>query len=204
MMQKTDRRGSICHKTGTVPGQHDGSCGRLCGGNIMNYKIGELARITGCKPVTIRYYEREGLLPAPERTAGNYRQYGEKDLERLRFIRHCRQHGMELDEIRALLAFRDKPVANCSWINGLVAEHIARVDEQIAALQHLKEHLQTLLHSCEGGQGENCGILKSLDTAGNCPHCARLASARPVQGAVQGAHIPAARKGQKTPREQNG
>lgn len=141
----------------------------------MAYRIGDLAKMTGCKPVTIRYYEKEGLLPAPERTAGNYRLYGERELERLRFVRHCRQHGMELDEIRALLAFRDKPVANCGWINTLVAGRIARVDEQIAALQHLKEHLQTLLHSCEGDRGGECGILKSLNKGESCPHCARFA-----------------------------
>lgn len=141
----------------------------------MAYRIGDLAKMTGCKPVTIRYYEKEGLLLAPERTAGNYRLYGERELERLRFVRHCRRHGMELDEIRALLAFRDKPVANCGWINTLVAGRIAKVDEQIAALQHLKEHLQTLLHSCEGDRGGECGILKSLDKGESCPHCTRFA-----------------------------
>ncbi|WP_300882315.1 MerR family transcriptional regulator, partial [uncultured Desulfovibrio sp.] len=71
----------------------------------MKVKIGELAKMTGCEVVTIRYYEKEGLLKKPERTEGNYRIYEDDDIARLRFIRHCRQHGMSLSEIRALLAF---------------------------------------------------------------------------------------------------
>lgn len=62
----------------------------------MKVKIGELAKMTGCQVVTIRYYEKEGLLKRPERTERNYRLYGEEDMARLRFIRHCRQHGMSL------------------------------------------------------------------------------------------------------------
>ena len=62
-------------------------------------KIGELAKKTGCQVVTIRYYEKEGLLPEPERSEGNYRLYSEADIERLRFIRHCRHHDMKLAEI---------------------------------------------------------------------------------------------------------
>ena len=67
-------------------------------------RIGEVAKISRCPAVTIRYYEKEGLLKRPERTERNYRLYGEEDMARLRFIRHCRQHGMSLDEIRTLPA----------------------------------------------------------------------------------------------------
>ncbi len=72
-------------------------------------KIGELARKAGCQVVTIRYYEKEGLLGSPERTGSNYRIYSDEDLDRLRFIRHCRLHGMTLAEIRVLLAVREHP-----------------------------------------------------------------------------------------------
>ena len=64
-------------------------------------KIGELATLTGCPVETIRYYEREGLLPAPSRSAGNYRQYDTAHVERLSFIRHCRSLDMTQEEIRA-------------------------------------------------------------------------------------------------------
>jgi len=137
----------------------------------MKVKIGELARMTGCQAVTIRYYEKEGLLQKPERTSGNYRLYGDSEIERLRFIRHCRLHGMTLSEIRSLLTFRDNPTISCDWINALVEKHITRVNDQIAELQHLKQHLQSLLRKCSGGKGKECGILQSLNKGEECPYC---------------------------------
>src|SRR3954452_23975323 len=65
--------------------------------------IGDLARMTGTKVVTVRYYEQIGLLPAPSRTSGNYRAYDSEHLYRLRFIRRCRDLGFILDQVRALL-----------------------------------------------------------------------------------------------------
>lgn len=137
----------------------------------MRVKIGELAKMTGCKVVTIRYYEKEGLLPEPERTGANYRLYGDEDIERLHFIRHCRHHGMKLSEIRDLLAFKDKPREDCTWVNSLIERHIASVSEQIASLKHLKGHLEGLRHKCSGDHTNGCGILKSLSEAESCPYC---------------------------------
>ncbi len=137
----------------------------------MNVKIGELAKMTGCEVVTIRYYEKEGLLKEPERTAGNYRIYSDNDIERLRFIRHCRQHGMKLSEIRALLAFSDNPTVSCDWINTLIKQHIENVEKQINDLLHLKEHLESLYHKCDGGKKSECGILKSLIEGETCTYC---------------------------------
>lgn len=137
----------------------------------MKMKIGELAKMAGCQVVTIRYYEKEGLLPEPDRTGANYRLYGDEDIERLRFIRHCRRHGMKLSEIRELLAFKRDPKADCGWINTLVEEHIANVSEQIASLTQLKEQLEELLRKCSGGRKSGCGIIKSLGEADSCPFC---------------------------------
>lgn len=137
----------------------------------MKVRIGELAKMTGCQVVTIRYYEKEGLLRTPERTEGNYRLYGDDDIARLRFIRHCRQHGMSLAEIHDLIAFSDKPTVNCDWINALIQNHISQVEEQIKDLMHLKEHLQSLLHTCSGGKKNECGILKSLNEGDSCAYC---------------------------------
>ena len=134
-------------------------------------KIGELAKKAGCQVVTIRYYEKEGLLETPERSEGNYRIYTQEDLDKLRFIRHCRLHGINLAEIRELLAFKQKPTRNCDWINGLIEKHIRSLDEQIASLQHLRSHLQELAHKCEGGKGGHCGILLSLEEDKECPYC---------------------------------
>ena len=140
-------------------------------------KIGELAKKTGCKVVTIRYYEKEGLLSEPERSDANYRLYGKEDLERLEFIMHCRKHGMKPGEIRKLLAFRDRPRKDCSWVGDLIDAHIADVDEQIRSLEHLKYHLEQLRQRCLcGDDGGNCGILQSLgDHDACCAGCERCA-----------------------------
>ncbi len=140
----------------------------------MKVKIGELAKMTGCEVVTIRYYEKEGLLKKPERTEGNYRLYGDDDIARLHFIRHCRQHSMSLSEIRSLLAFRDNPTCSCDWINALIKKHIEDVEKQIDDLVHLKEHLESLYHKCDGGKKEGCGILKSLIDGENCIYCQKM------------------------------
>lgn len=137
----------------------------------MKVKIGKLAKMTGCEVVTIRYYEKEGLLKEPERTEGNYRVYGEDAQERLRFIRHCRQHGMKLSEIRELLAFSDNPTVSCDWVNNLIKQHIESVEKQINDLTHLKKHLESLYHKCDGGKKSDCGIIKSLIDGENCIYC---------------------------------
>lgn len=133
-------------------------------------KIGELAKKTGCKVVTIRYYEKEGLLTEPERTESNYRVYAKGDVERLDFIRHCRRHGIKLDEIKKLLAFKDQPQKDCAWIGELVALHIRDVQEQVASLKHLQYHLEQLQGLCQG-DGTGCGILKTLDDGSCCQDC---------------------------------
>ncbi len=136
----------------------------------MKRKIGELARATGCPAATIRFYEKEGLLQTPARTEGNYRLYGDEELERLRFILHCRRHGMNIAEIRDLLAFKDHPHEGCGWVGELVERHIAAVSEQIAALTALKEQLEQLRRNCTGRESGACGIIEQLSAP--CPYCA--------------------------------
>jgi DNA-binding transcriptional MerR regulator len=75
-------------------------------------KIGELAKLTGSQVETVRYYEREGLLPSPDRSEGNYRLYGTAHIEHLEFVLRCRSLDMTLSEIRQLLTFRDSPEQN--------------------------------------------------------------------------------------------
>ena len=140
----------------------------------MALKIGELAKATDTQVVTIRFYEKEGLLRQPERTAAGYRLYTQEDVERLHFIRRCRQHGMNLAEIRELLAYRDAPTASCAWINELVERHIIKVQEQIDSLLALKEHLEALRHTCSGAEGQPCGILDKLGHGDSCPCCEGL------------------------------
>ena len=136
----------------------------------MKRRIGEVSQATGCPAATIRFYEKEGLLGRPARSDGNYRLYGEDDLERLRFIVHCRRHSMTLAEIRDLLAFREHPHQGCGWIGELVERHIASVSEQIAALTTLREELEQLRHACTGHEEGACGIIEHLSAP--CPYYA--------------------------------
>lgn len=130
---------------------------------IDNLKIGELAKRTDCQVETIRYYERAGLLPEPERSESNYRLYDERHVERLLFIRHCRSLDMTLDEIRMLLEFRDAPEGNCAGVNTLLDEHIEHVAQRIAELKALEKQLKELRRLCDQTNAtKNCGILNEL------------------------------------------
>lgn len=130
-------------------------------------RIGELALSAGTQPETVRYYERLGLLPQPERTEGNYRIYDEGHLERLRFIRNCRAVGITLEEVKRLLYFRDRPDLACHEINELLDTHIARVGKQLGELQRLEEYLRELRACCDSPRtAGDCGILASLDSVG--------------------------------------
>jgi Cd(II)/Pb(II)-responsive transcriptional regulator len=130
---------------------------------ISVMKIGELARHTGTPVETIRYYEREGLLPETARTEGNYRIYGEAHAERLLFIRNCRSLDMTLDEIRVLLRFKDSPAENCGTVNELLDEHIGHVSARIRKLRQLERQLKGLRDLCrEISIAGSCGILSEL------------------------------------------
>jgi len=126
-------------------------------------KIGELAVLANTPVETIRFYEREALLPPPGRTAGNYRVYEAVHVERLAFIRHCRSLDMTLDEIQVLLRLRDAPAQNCIEVKQLLDEHIGHVAERIRELRALEGQLKALREQCrDGTTARDCGILKEL------------------------------------------
>ncbi|NYT58291.1 Cd(II)/Pb(II)-responsive transcriptional regulator [Alcaligenaceae bacterium] len=126
-------------------------------------KIGELARLTESTVETIRYYEKEGVLPQPVRSAGNYRLYDQEHIERLRFIRHCRTLDMALEEVRTLLQFRDAPHEDCGDVNALLDDHIQAVERRMEELMQLKRHLVTLRQKCaSAAPAASCGILQAL------------------------------------------
>jgi Cd(II)/Pb(II)-responsive transcriptional regulator len=126
-------------------------------------KIGELSRAASTPVETIRYYEREGLLPEPPRSDNNYRVYGDEHLERLAFIRHCRTLDMTLDEIRVLLRFKDAPAADCGAVNRLLDEHLGHVEARIAELQALHGQLLNLREQClDSTAAADCGILTGI------------------------------------------
>ncbi|NYT81052.1 Cd(II)/Pb(II)-responsive transcriptional regulator [Alcaligenaceae bacterium] len=126
-------------------------------------KIGELARAANCGTETIRFYEKEGLLPAPDRTEGNYRNYRDEHLERLRFICNCRSLDMTHDEIRQLLRFADDPDSGCGPVNQLLDEHIGHVDIRLKELRALRSLLVDLRHRCAQADSiAHCGIIQGL------------------------------------------
>ncbi|MEZ5729117.1 MAG: Cd(II)/Pb(II)-responsive transcriptional regulator [Burkholderiaceae bacterium] len=126
-------------------------------------RIGELARAVGCPVETIRFYEREGLLPRPARTETNYRRYRSTDLARLRFVRRCRDLDMSLDEIRTLLSFHDAPQPNCEPVNAVIDAHLSHVRERMRTLRALEAELQSLRDHCQAGnEGAQCAILGEL------------------------------------------
>jgi Cd(II)/Pb(II)-responsive transcriptional regulator len=146
-------------------------------------KIGELSAATNTPIETIRFYEREHLLPAAARTAGNYRIYGPPHAERLRFIRHCRSLDMALDEIRVLLRFKDAPHEHCGQVNALLDDHIGHVAERIAELKVLAKQLKLLREQCQEAQAaQDCGILQELSS--NAPS----SRARGTRQHVHGTH----------------
>lgn len=147
-------------------------------------KIGEMARATHTQVETIRFYEREGLLPETARTEGNYRIYGDSHAQRLSFIRHCRSLDMTLDEIRVLLRFKDAPAENCGEVNALLDAHIGHVAQRVRELQLLAKQLKSLRQLCQQTQGTaRCGILNELSK--NARHRANVTRRA---GHVHGAH----------------
>lgn len=143
----------------------------------MKWKIGDLARLASCSTAAIRFYEKKGLLESPDRSGSNYRLYGEKDMERLRFIIHCRNHGISLEEIARLLAFRKNPGADCNYVHALIGRHLATVEAKIESLTELKRELEALVRESGCARGASCSILRSLEANDGCPYCRYLDNA---------------------------
>jgi len=111
--------------------------------------IRDLARACGVSTKTIRYYESIGLLPRPQRTGNNYRQYQPADAERLRFVVGARALGFSLDEIAEILAFRERGEAPCLYALHLLESKAAEIETRIAALRALQRDLRHLRREAE-------------------------------------------------------
>jgi len=127
-----------------------------------NLGIGDLARVTGTKVETIRYYERTGLLPSPPRTAGNYRAYGQHHLGRLSFIRRARDLGFSIEQVRALLDLADQRERSCEAVDVIAREHLSEVERKLADLTALHRELTALLGHCRHGTVAECRIIEAL------------------------------------------
>ena len=128
--------------------------------------IGELAKATGVTAETIRFYEREGVIPAPKRQGqGRYRLYDEAEARRLRFVRRARDLGFGLDEVRELMELADgDPDEPCDDVDGLVRRHMAEIDLKVARLTALRSELKRLVSGCDPRAGSrDCGLLSALN-----------------------------------------
>lgn len=126
-------------------------------------KIGELAKRAGVGIDTVRYYEREGLLPKAVRLASGYRSYDEDELRRLRFVRRAKALGFTLPEIRELLALSDHRQDDMAGMKAAASEKLADVEARLAELNRIREGLEALVASCPGhGALAQCPILNAL------------------------------------------
>lgn len=124
--------------------------------------IGQASEASGTHIETIRYYERIDILPKPERSAGNRRLYGPADVNRLRFVRHARELGFPLDNVRTLLDLSDAPDRPCAKVDRIARARLAEVHERIARLRQLEAELERIIGACSGGSVADCNIITAL------------------------------------------
>jgi MerR family mercuric resistance operon transcriptional regulator len=145
---------------------------RICGGYSFKMffdmskaptelTIGALSEQTGVNVETIRYYEREGLLPSAPRTAGGHRVFDQAHLRRLIFIRRSRELGFSGTEVRTLLGLVDGGYT-CGEVRDLTLTHLVSVRAKIADLRRLENTLTTISSKCEGGDTPDCPIVEAL------------------------------------------
>jgi len=133
---------------------------------MSTLRIGDLARVTGTKVVTIRYYEETGLVPQPFRSASGQRLYGEVAVRRLRFIRRARRLGFPPERVRDLLDLAGSDKADCTPADTIAAAQLADIEERIADLQALAQELRTTLACCSGnGPVAKCRVIEALGGA---------------------------------------
>ncbi len=131
---------------------------------MKRYRRGQLAKAAGINPETLRFYERQGILPEPPRSRGGFRLYGEEDLKRLRFVGMAKKHGFTLKEIRELLELRVDSRTSCEEVRQIAEEKLTLIDQKLQELQRMKKALQHLVASChhQGASGD-CPILEAFE-----------------------------------------
>ena len=125
-------------------------------------KIGALAKATGTKVETVRYYEKIGLLPRAARTIANYRDYGSDHLARLSFIRRARDLGFTLKALRELLTLSDNKEQSCEAVDDIASRHLAEIEQKIDDLTTLRSELGRVIGSCQQGTVADCKIIETL------------------------------------------
>ena len=132
------------------------------------FSIGQLSKSTGVKVPTIRYYEEIGLLPPAERNAGNQRRYGQDGLEALGFIKHARDLGFALEDIKVLMGLDGHLGSDCAEADRIARSQLGNIRQRIARLERLAAELERISHLCDGGNGGECKVLTALGDHSQC------------------------------------
>jgi DNA-binding transcriptional MerR regulator len=128
----------------------------------MDFAIGKLAQRSGYAVQTLRYYEQIGLMPKPPRTSGGQRRYSKDLLSRLHFIRHARDLGFEIEDIRSLLDLAGRPDQSCASVDAIAKAHLVSIDDKIARLTALRNEVNRMLKACAKGRIAQCKVIDVL------------------------------------------
>lgn len=126
------------------------------------FSIGALSKYSGVNIETVRYYEKIGIMPAPDRSAKGYRVYGTDHLKRLSFVRRSRQLGFSLDEIRGLLRLVDGHAYTCAQVRELTLDHVVEIRRKIEDLKRLKRVMEEMAAQCSGERAPECAVIDAL------------------------------------------
>ena len=132
--------------------------------------IGGLAHETGVKIPTIRYYESVGLMPKPARLASQRRTYDENDVKRLRFIRHARELGFDVEDIRELLKLSDSPSQSCRAVDTIARRHLDDIKSRMRRLKALEDEVSRMIRQCAKRRIANCRVIEVLASHEHCAH----------------------------------
>lgn len=124
--------------------------------------IGEAARLSGVSAKMVRHYESLGLLPGVARTDAGYRQYGEREVHTLRFIRQARDLGFSMAEISELVKLWQNQRRSSASVKKIAQKHLADIDAKMAEMAAMRKTLQHLVHCCHGDDRPDCPIIEKL------------------------------------------
>lgn len=131
----------------------------------MTYRIGELSKLTGCHIETLRFYEREGLLPPPPRGSNGYRYYPKDSVARVRFILHAKQLGFSLNDIAELLSIQvAQDARTCADVKSIAQQKLSTIRQKIQELEEMYSALEEVAKACDGSvdSARYCSILQAL------------------------------------------
>jgi len=151
--------------------------------------IGEAAKASGVSAKMIRHYESVGLFPEAMRTDSGYRQYTDKEVSTLRFIRHSRDLGFSIEQIRELLGLWQNRRRSSRQVKALAQAHIEELDEKLRELQAMKATLEHLVHCCRGDDRPDCPIIETLAAEGVAAMPDRKANGHAAKGLRPGRHL---------------